>query len=91
MLPTITAFVATHQLRDLTIGADVGIVSDANTTAIQAAELSFILGAQRATGPIGLVLVVDDLVTAAVAESGGPGRVRVSPSGKCVRLCTASW
>jgi hypothetical protein len=28
---------------------------------------------QRAPGPIGLLLVVDDLVTALVAGSGGPG------------------
>jgi DDE family transposase len=44
MLPTITAFMAAHQLREVTIVADAGMISDANKKAIEAAGLSFILG-----------------------------------------------
>lgn len=44
MLPTITAFMAAHQLRDVTIVADAGMISDANKKAIEQAGLSFILG-----------------------------------------------
>src|SRR5690606_6586259 len=44
MLPTIKAFMAAHQLRDVTIVADAGMISDANKRAIEAAGLSFILG-----------------------------------------------
>ena len=44
MLPTITAFMAAHQLADVTIVADAGMVSEANRRAIEAAGLSFILG-----------------------------------------------
>jgi hypothetical protein len=44
MLPTITAFMAAHQLRDVTVVADAGMISDANKKAIEAAGLSFILG-----------------------------------------------
>jgi Transposase DDE domain len=46
MLPTITAFMTAYQLRDVTIVADAGMVSDANRRAIEAAGLSFILGAK---------------------------------------------
>jgi hypothetical protein len=46
MLPTITAFMAAHQLRDVTIVADAGMVSEANRRAIETAGLSFILGAR---------------------------------------------
>jgi hypothetical protein len=46
MLPTVTAFMAAHQLRDVTIVADAGMVSEANRKAIEAAGLSFILGAK---------------------------------------------
>jgi hypothetical protein len=46
MLPTIRAFMAAHQLREVTIVADAGMVSDANRKAIEAAGLSFILGAR---------------------------------------------
>ena len=46
MLPTITAFMAAHQLADVTIVADAGMISDANKRAIEAAGLSFILGAK---------------------------------------------
>ena len=46
MLPTIRAFMAAHQLADVTIVADAGMVSEANRRAIEAAGLSFILGAK---------------------------------------------
>jgi hypothetical protein len=46
MLPTITSFMAAHQLADVTIVADAGMISAANMTAIEAAGLSFILGAK---------------------------------------------
>ena len=44
MLPTITAFMAAHQLADVTIVADAGMISETNKRAIEAAGLSFILG-----------------------------------------------
>jgi hypothetical protein len=44
MLPSIRAFMAAHQLADLTIVADAGMISDTNKKAIEAAGLSFILG-----------------------------------------------
>jgi hypothetical protein len=46
MLPTIESFMAAHQLRDVTVVADAGMVSDANKKAIEAAGLSFIIGAR---------------------------------------------
>jgi hypothetical protein len=46
MLPTIHAFMAAHQLADITVVADAGMVSEANKRAIEAAGLSFILGAK---------------------------------------------
>ena len=46
MLPTIRSFMAAHQLRDVTVVADAGMVSEANRKAIEAAGLSFILGAR---------------------------------------------
>jgi Transposase DDE domain len=45
MLPVIEAFMAAHQLPDVTVVADAGMVSEANQKAIEAAGLSFILGA----------------------------------------------
>jgi hypothetical protein len=44
MLPTITAFMAAHRLRDVVIVADAGMISENNMKAIEAAGLSFILG-----------------------------------------------
>jgi hypothetical protein len=44
MLPTITAFMAAHQLADVTVVADAGMICDTNKKAIEAAKLSFILG-----------------------------------------------
>jgi hypothetical protein len=46
MLPTIAAFMTAHQLADVTVVADAGMVSDSNKRAIEAAGLSFILGAR---------------------------------------------
>jgi Transposase DDE domain len=46
MLPTIEAFMAAHQLPDVTIVADAGMVSEANKNAIEAAGLSFIIAAR---------------------------------------------
>jgi hypothetical protein len=44
MLPVIEAFMAAHQLPDVTVVADTGMISEANQKAIEAAGLSFILG-----------------------------------------------
>ena len=46
MLPVIEAFMAAHDLPDVTVVADAGMVSEANQQAIEAAGLSFILGAR---------------------------------------------
>jgi hypothetical protein len=46
MLPTITAFMAAHQLADVTVAADAGMISAGNKRAIATAGLSFILGAK---------------------------------------------
>jgi hypothetical protein len=46
MLPTIRAFMAAHRLTDVTVVADAGMVSDSNKKAIEAAGLSFIIGAR---------------------------------------------
>jgi len=46
MLPVIEAFMAAHQLPDVTIVADAGMISEANQKEIEAAGLSFILGAK---------------------------------------------
>jgi hypothetical protein len=46
MLPTIEAFMAAHQLGDVIIVADAGMISETNKQAIEDAGLSFILGAR---------------------------------------------
>jgi hypothetical protein len=46
MLPVISAFMAAHDLPDVTVVADAGMVPEANQKAIEAAGLSFILGAK---------------------------------------------
>jgi hypothetical protein len=46
ILPTIQAFMKAHQLSDVTVVADAGMVSASNQKAIEAAGLSFILGAR---------------------------------------------
>lgn len=45
MIPTITSFMAAHQLADVTIVADAGMVSEANHDATEDAGLSYIIGA----------------------------------------------
>jgi DDE family transposase len=44
MLPVIEEFMAAHQIPDVTVVADAGMISDANMKAIEDAGLSFILG-----------------------------------------------
>ena len=44
MLPVIEKFMAAHQLPDVTVVADAGMISEANQKAIEAAGRSFILG-----------------------------------------------
>ena len=44
IVPVINAFKAAHQLSDVTVVADAGMISEANQIAIQGARLSFILG-----------------------------------------------
>jgi hypothetical protein len=46
MLPVINAFKTAHNLTDVTVVADAGMISEANQVALQAAGLSFILGAR---------------------------------------------
>jgi hypothetical protein len=46
MLPAIESFMTAHQLPDVTIVADAGMISEANQKDIEAAGLSFILGAR---------------------------------------------
>lgn len=46
MLPVINAFKTAHNLRDVTVVADAGMISEANQVALQAAGLSYILGAR---------------------------------------------
>jgi hypothetical protein len=51
MLPVINAFKAAHQLTDVTVVADAGMISEANQTALQAAGLWFILGTKIPYAP----------------------------------------
>ena len=44
MLPVITAFMTAHQLTDVTVVADAGMISEVNQQAIEDTGLSFILG-----------------------------------------------
>jgi transposase len=44
MLPVIESLMTAHQLPDVTVVADAGMVSEANQKAIEAAGLPFILG-----------------------------------------------
>ena len=46
MLPVLTAFLAEHEVSEVTVVADAGMVCEANKRAIEAAGLSFILGAR---------------------------------------------
>jgi hypothetical protein len=51
MLPVIREFMKAHDLADVTIVADAGMVSDANKRALETEGLSFILGARVADIP----------------------------------------
>lgn len=51
MLPTIQAFMTAHRLAEVTVVADAGMVSEANKKAIEAAGLSFIIGARMPEVP----------------------------------------
>lgn len=51
MVPVLKAFLDAHDLRDVTVVADAGMVSDANKHAIEDAGLSFILGARVSQVP----------------------------------------
>jgi hypothetical protein len=51
MLPTIRSFMDAHQLQDVTVVADAGMISQANQQAIEQAGLSFILGARISEVP----------------------------------------
>ncbi|TLP70512.1 IS1634 family transposase, partial [Nesterenkonia sphaerica] len=44
MIPMLEDFMATHQLKDITVVADAGMVSDANRKALVGAGLSYIIG-----------------------------------------------
>ena len=44
MIPVIESFMAAHQLGDVTVVADAGMVSEANRNAIEDAKLSYIIG-----------------------------------------------
>jgi Transposase DDE domain len=46
MVPVINEFKRTHRLTDVTVVADAGMISEANQVALQAAGLSFVLGAR---------------------------------------------
>lgn len=46
MLTVINAFTAAHQLLDVSAVADAGMIAERNQVALQAAGLSYILGAR---------------------------------------------
>ena len=46
MLPTIKAFLAVHQLREVVVVADAGMISEANREALEDAGLSYVIGAR---------------------------------------------
>jgi transposase len=46
MISTLKSFMATHQLADITVVAEAGMVSEANQNAIEDAGLTFIIGAK---------------------------------------------
>jgi Transposase DDE domain len=75
MLPTIRAFMAVHQLPDVTVVADAGMISAANKKAIEDAGLSFILGARIPDVPY----VVAQWRREHPADEIGDGQVFVQP------------
>ena len=68
MLPVITSFMAAHQLADVTVVADAGMISEANQHAIEDARLSFILGTRIPEEPYAVAQ------WAARASRPGPSR-----------------
>jgi hypothetical protein len=46
MIPALKSFMAAHQLIDIPVVADAGMVSEANRDAIEDAGLTFIIGAK---------------------------------------------
>ncbi len=75
MLPVLTAFLAEHDLAQVTVVADAGMVSEANKRGIEAAGLSFILGARLPDIPY----VVGQWRKAHPGEQIGDGQVFVQP------------
>jgi hypothetical protein len=75
MIPTLQAFMAAHQLGEVTVVADAGMVSAANQAALEAAGLSFILGARIPDVPY----VVQRWRRAHPGEEIPDGRVFVQP------------
>jgi hypothetical protein len=75
MLPVIQAFMKAHQLPDVTVVADAGMVSAANQQAIEAAGLSFILGGRVPEVPY----VVAEWRKAHPGQDIGDGQVFVQP------------
>ena len=51
ILPVVQAFATAHQLPEVTLVADAGMLSEANLAAIEDAGLSFIVGARIADVP----------------------------------------
>jgi hypothetical protein len=52
MVPVINAFKTAHNLTEVTVVADAGMISEANQIALQASGLSFILGTKFPTSPM---------------------------------------
>ncbi len=75
MIPTLTAFMAAHGLTDVVVVADAGMVSEANQRAIEAAGLSFILGAKTPKVPY----VIEAWHTAHPDQEVEDGQVFVQP------------
>jgi hypothetical protein len=75
MVPVLRAFLEAHKLSDVTVVADAGMVSEANKRAIEAAGLSFILGARIPEVP----WVVDQWRTQHPGEDIADGQVFVQP------------
>lgn len=75
MIPTIQAFMTAHQLRDVTVVADAGMVSEANQRAIEAAGLSLNIGARIPDIPY----VVDQWRRTHPGEQVADGQVFTQP------------
>jgi hypothetical protein len=75
MLPTIRSFMAAHDLPDVTVVADAGMISAANQKAIEDAGLSFILGARIPDVPF----VVADWRREHPGQNIGDGQIFVQP------------